>query len=212
MIPSGIGTEDPPEVDGGALRDSFGWPADAPLALFAGRLMPQKGVIDLINALDLLQHVRPALKTLIVGAGPLRAELEETVTAYELNDKVRFLGHRDDVPQLLAAADMLILPSFYEGLPNIVLEAMCFRKPVVATAAPGTTEVVVDGKTGLLVPLQNPPALAKAIRSLVDDPALGRTLGEAGRKRVESEFGVTTMVERFAALYETLAKETNLMI
>ena len=70
---------------------------------------------------------------------------------------VRFTGHRDDVPQLLAAADLLVLPSLYEGLPNIVLEAMQSALPVVATAAPGTTEVVVDGQTGLLVPLRDPP-------------------------------------------------------
>ena len=97
-------------------------------------------------------------------------ELEETAHAFRLDDMVRFLGHRDDVPRLLAAADLLVLPSLYEGLPNVVLEAMRFRKPVVATAAPGTTEVVVDGETGLLVPLRNPPALAQAIRTLVDDP------------------------------------------
>ena len=210
MIHSGIGGDEPPEVDRAAIRASFGWPADAPMAMFAGRLMPQKGVDDLINALDLLQHVRPALKTLIVGGGPLRGDLEETAKAYELPDKVRFLGHRDDVPRLLAASDMLVLPSLYEGLPNIVLEAMRFRKPVVATAAPGTTEVVIDGETGLLVPLKNPPALAKAIRALVDDPDLGRNLGEGGRRRVEDEFGVETMVERFAALYEELAREKNL--
>ena len=76
-------------------------------------------------------------------------------TAYHLDGRVRFLGHRDDVPRLLAAADLVVLPSAYEGLPNVVLEAMRFRKPVVATAAPGTTEVVVDGQTGLLVPIGN---------------------------------------------------------
>jgi glycosyltransferase involved in cell wall biosynthesis len=210
MIHSGIGGEEPPEVDRGELRRSFGWPEDVPLALFAGRLMPQKGVDDLILTLDLLQHVRPALKTLIVGDGPLRSELEETARAFQLLDKVRFLGHRDDVPRLLAAADMLVLPSLYEGLPNVVLEAMRFRKPVVATAAPGTTEVVVDGETGLLTPLKNPPALAKAIRTLVDDPDLGRKLGESGRRRVEAEFGVETMVSRFASLYEELSRGKGL--
>jgi glycosyltransferase involved in cell wall biosynthesis len=210
MIPSGIADEEPPEVDRAAMRASFGWPADAPMALFAGRLMPQKGVDDLVSALDLLQHVRPALRTLIVGAGPLRSMLEETAHAFQLDDKLRFLGHRDDMPKLLAAADLLVLPSLYEGLPNVVLEAMRFKKPVVATAAPGTTEVVVDGETGLLVPLKTPTALAKAIRTVIDDPTLGHRLGEAGRARVEAKFGVDAMVAQFAELYERIAKEKGL--
>ncbi|GAC1467046.1 MAG: glycosyltransferase [Isosphaeraceae bacterium] len=210
MIYSGVDGEPPAEVDPAAVRSEFGWPADTPLIVFAGRLMAQKGVEDLLAALDLLQHIRPNLKTLIVGAGPLKSELEETAHAFELDDKVKFLGHRADVPRLLAAADMLVLPSLYEGLPNVVLEAMRFRKPVVATSAPGTTEVVVDGETGLLVPTRNPPLLARAIRTLVDDPALGRRMGEAGRARVEAEFGVERMVERFAELYERLAREKGL--
>jgi glycosyltransferase involved in cell wall biosynthesis len=210
LIPSGIGGEEPPEVDKAAIRASFGWPADAPVVLFAGRLMPQKGVRDLIAAIDLLQHVRPKLRTLIVGGGPLKSELEETAHDFELDERVRFLGHRDDVPRLLAAADLLVLPSLYEGLPNVVLEAMRFSKPVVATAAPGTTEVVADAETGLLVPIGNPPVLAKAIRDVTDDPALARRLGEAGRARVEREFGVDLMVERFAALYERIARKKGL--
>ncbi len=206
MIYSGIDAEEPPAVDHAAVRAEFGWAADAPVALFAGRLWSQKGVADLIAALDLLQHVRPSVRTLIAGDGPLRSELEETAHAFQLDDRVKFLGHRDDVPRLLAAADLLVLPSLFEGLPNVVLEAMRFRKPVVATAAPGTTEVVVDGETGLLVPLHDPPALAKAIRTLTDDPALALRMGEAGRAQVDREFGATLMVERFAALFESLAQ------
>ncbi|MDR3635813.1 MAG: glycosyltransferase [Isosphaeraceae bacterium] len=206
VIPSGIADEEPPHIDPARVRTEVGVPPDAPLALFAGRLAPQKGVDDLIAALDLLQHVRPDLHTLIVGDGPLREQLEATVRAFQLNDRVHFLGHRDDVPRLLAAADVLVLPSLYEGLPNVVLEAMRFRKPVVATAAPGTTEVVADGETGLLVPLRDRPALAQAIRRVVADPTLARQLGEAGRARVEAEFRAETMVARFAELYDTLAR------
>ena len=211
-IYSGIDAGAPPAVDPAALRASFGWPPDAPLVLFVGRLMPQKAVADLVSALDLLQHVRPRVRTLIAGDGPLRAELEETSRAFRLPDKVKFLGQREDVPALLAAADVLVLPSLYEGLPNVVLEAMRFGKPVVATAAPGTTEVVVDGETGLLVPLRTPTALARAIRTIVDDPALARRLGDAGRARVDAEFGVGAMVDQFARLYESLAKAKGLTV
>ena len=209
VIPSGIADDEPPpEVDPAAVRRELGLPADCPLALFVGRLAEQKGVADLLSALDLLRHVRPDLRTLIVGDGPLRERLEATARAYELVEPRRayFLGHRNDVPRLLASCDLLVLPSLYEGMPNVVLEAMRFRKPVVATAAPGTTEVVVDNATGLLVPLRKPPALARAIRQIVDDPALADRLGAAGRSRVETEFGVDRMIARFADLYESLAR------
>jgi len=213
MIPSGIGDEEPPEVDRAAVRLGLGLPSDAPLALFAGRLAEQKGVQTLLSALDLLQHVLPDLRTLIVGEGPLRSRLEEKARAFQLLEdrRVSFLGHREDVPRLLAAADVLVLPSLYEGLPNVVLEAMRFRKPVVATAAPGTTEVVQDGVTGLLVPLRDPPALAQAIRRVIAGPALARSLGEAGRARAEAEFGADRMVHRFAGLYEQLAREKGIL-
>ena len=214
VIPSGIADDEPPGVDPVAVRRELGFPIDCPLAVFVGRLAEQKGVADLLAALDLLQHVRPDLRTIIIGDGPLRARLEATAAAFCLTAprRVVFLGHRSDVPRLLAAADLLVLPSLYEGMPNVVLEAMRFRKPVVATAAPGTTEVVVPDVTGLLVPRQNPPALAQAIRRVVADPALARSLGEAGRARVEVEFGVAPMVARFAELYETLGRQHGLRI
>ena len=180
------------------------------MVLFAGRLAEQKRVDDLLKALDLLQHVQPDLRTVIAGDGPLRDRLEETAATYHLDGRVRFLGHRDDVPQLLAAADLVVLPSSYEGLPNVVLEAMRFRKPVVATAAPGTTEVVVDGETGLLVPIGKPTLLARAIRDVVRDSALARRLGEAGRGRVEAQFRADTMVAQFAQLYESLARSKGI--
>jgi glycosyltransferase involved in cell wall biosynthesis len=207
MIHSGIADDEPPVVDRAEVRTSLGLAPEAPLILFAGRLAEQKSVDTLLSALDVLQHVRPEVRTLIVGEGPLRVRLEETAKAYQLFEdrRVSFLGHRDDVPRLLAASDLLILPSLYEGLPNVVLEAMRFRKPVVATAAPGTTEVVEDGVTGLLVPLRDPVAMTRAIRRIIDDRDFATRLGEAGRARVEAEFGVDRMIERFAALYEDLA-------
>lgn len=210
MIYSGIADEEPPAIDRAAVRSEFGFPADAPMVLFAGRLAEQKRVDDLLKALDLVQHVQPDVRTLIAGDGPLRDRLEETATAYRLDERVRFLGHREDVPRLLAAADMLVLPSSYEGLPNVVLEAMRFRKPVVATAAPGTTEIVVDGETGCLVPIGDQRQLARSIRDLARDPEHARRLGEAGRARVESHFTAATMIEQFASLYERLAKSKGI--
>jgi glycosyltransferase involved in cell wall biosynthesis len=206
MIYSGSDINEPPAVDSRVVRAEFGFDVEAPLILFAGRLAEQKRVDDLLKAVDLLQHVQPNLRTMIVGEGPLRDRLEEAANAFDLNGRVRFLGHRDDVPRLMAAADMVVLPSAYEGLPNVILEAMRYRKPVVATAAPGTTEVVADNETGVLVPVGDVMLLARAIRDLVRDPMRARRLGEAGRARLEAHFQAETMIAQFANLYEDLAR------
>lgn len=212
MIYSGIADEPPPAVDPAAVRVEIGLPHDAKLALFVGRLAPQKRVGDLLKTLDLLQHVQADLRTAIVGDGPMRRTLEKKAVQFDLKDKVRFLGHRDDVPRLMAAADVVVLPSEYEGLPNVVLEAMIQGKPVVATAAPGTTEVVVDGVTGALAPIGNLPLLARGIRDIVRDPRRGRALGSAGRERALAEFRADAMVARFADLYERLAAAKGLAV
>lgn len=211
MIYSGADDQVPPAVDPAEVRDSFGFEPGAPLVLFAGRLAEQKRVGDLLKALDLVQHIEPGVRTLIAGDGPLRDRLEETAHAYDLDGRVKFLGHRNDVPRLLAAADLVVLPSAYEGLPNVVLEAMRFGKPVVATAAPGTTELVIDGQTGILVPVGDTRLLARAIRDIVRDPSLARRMGEAGRNRVETNFRVDTMVAQFADLYEQLARSKGIV-
>nr|WP_303652885.1 glycosyltransferase [Paludisphaera mucosa] len=212
MIYSGVADEAPPQVDPAAVRAEIGFPPDASLALFAGRLAPQKRVGDLLKVLDLLQHVQPDLRTAIVGDGPMRAELEKLAGRYDLVDRVRFLGHREDVPRLMAAADVVVLTSEYEGLPNVVLEAMMLSKPVVATAAPGTTEVVADGLTGMLAPIGDIPALAKVLRNLIRDPARARALGAAGRERALAEFNDGAMIARFADLYERLAAAKGLAV
>jgi glycosyltransferase involved in cell wall biosynthesis len=206
MIYSGAEDDMPPAVDPTAVRAEFGFESSAPLVLFAGRLVAQKRVDDLLKALDLLQHVQPDARTLIAGTGPLLEHLIETAHTYHLDERVRFLGHRDDVLRLLAVADVLVLPSAYEGLPNVVLEAMRFQKPVVATAAPGTTESVIDGQTGILVPIGNVKLLARAIRDVLRDRGYAKRLGTAGRSLVEAKFRVDAMVAHYANLYESLAR------
>ena len=201
MIPSGIADEEPPEVDPAAVRAEFGFPAGSPMAIFIGRLAPQKAVGDLLAALDLLQHTEPGLRTLIVGDGPLREQLRDKAHAFTLDETVRFLGHRDDVPRLLAASDVLVLPSLYEGLPNVVLEAMRFRKPVVATVRAGTTEVVYrrarPAGFNLDARFRRPrPRHPRADPQSRTRPPTGR----GRRSRVEAGVSrASTMVGRFAA-------------
>ncbi len=208
MIYSGADDE-PPAVDRRQVRASLGIEPEAPMILFAGRLAEQKRVDDLLKALDLLHHIQPDAQTIIAGDGPLRDSLEELAQLYQLDDHVRFVGHRDDVPMIMAAADLLVLPSAYEGLPNVVLEAMRFRKPVVATSAPGTVEVVVDGETGILTPIGHPRALATALRDLIRDPAMAARMGEAGRIRAESHFHTRAMIDQFANLYESVYRSKH---
>jgi glycosyltransferase involved in cell wall biosynthesis len=118
---------------------------------------------------------------------------------------VVFAGYRGDVPALLAGCDVFCLPSRAEGLPMVVLEAMMQARPVVATPAGGTAELVADGETGLLVPVGDAGALAAALRTLLDDPGRARRLGEAGRARVLAEFSADRAAERILGLYGTAA-------
>lgn len=210
MIYSGI-SEPGAVADPAETRKALGVAPGTPVVLYAGRLAPQKGLINLVNALDVLLHVRPDLVAWIAGDGPQRLELEDLVRRYRIEHAVRFLGHREDVPALMAACDVFVLPSLYEGLPNVVLEAQQAGKPVVATVAPGTTEAIRDEETGLLVPLNDQVALARAIRRVIDDRELGRRLGEMGKAAVASDFRVADMIDRFASLYERLAAEKGLL-
>ena len=207
-IYSGIGEERFSGPSPTETRKSLSIGTEAPVLLFVGRLAPQKGLKDLIDALDLLQHVQPGTVTLIAGEGPLRSALESRARAFELiqTGRVRFLGHREDVPALLAASDLLVLPSLYEGLPNVVLEAMNQGKAVVATDAPGTNELVVHEKTGLLVPRGEPKALARALRDLIRDPYRRQLFGAEGRAHLSPQFRLEAMIQAHAELYESLAR------
>jgi len=133
-----------------------------------------------------------------------RADLERLVRELGIRSSVHFLGWRNDVPEVLRAADVMALPSLDEGLPLAVLEAMACARPVVATPVGGVPEAVVDGETGILVPPDDPEALAAALLRLLRDPELGRRMGEAGRRRVEAHFSLDRFVERVQALYDEL--------
>ena len=153
--------------------------------LFVGRLRIRKGVEVLLEALHELH--RPAAALRIAGDGEHRAALERRAAKLGLRDAVRFLGGCDShrVRTLLGGAAALVVPSIYEGMPLVVLEAMDMGVPVVASAVSGIPEVVVDGETGWLVPPEDPEALAGALAEVLGDPAEARRRGEAGRRRVE---------------------------
>jgi glycosyltransferase involved in cell wall biosynthesis len=183
------------------LRRELGVPAGRRLALFVGRLVYQKNLPCLLGALaQLPPPARPWLA--IAGDGPERAALERLASELGLDADVRLLGERGDAKRLMQAADLLVLPSFFEGLSNSLLEAMAAGCPVVASAVGGTPELVEDGRTGLLFPADDVAALAAAILRLAGDPALGARLSRAGRDQVVRNHSREALAAAVSAIYE----------
>jgi glycosyltransferase involved in cell wall biosynthesis len=179
-------------------------PAGARLVLTVARFVEQKGHRFLLQAIPTILAACPTAQYLWVGEGPLKEELKHEVRERGLESAVRFLGWRDDVPALLAAADLLVLPSLFEGLPLIILEAMTAGRPVVATSTIGTNEAVVDDVTGRLVPPGNSQALAAGVLEALTSPKLAARWGSAGRERWRREFTAERMVRQTVAVYEDL--------
>lgn len=171
-----------------------------PVVFTAARLEEQKGHRYLLESATEV----PEAQFVFAGDGPERAALEAQAASLGLDDRVMFLGRRHDIPEILACCDAFVLPSLWEGLPLSVLEAMAAGKPVVASDVGGTGEAVLHEETGLLVPAGDRRALAKAIRAVLDDPALAHRLGSAGRKRVRQKFSAAEMVHRITSVYEEL--------
>jgi glycosyltransferase involved in cell wall biosynthesis len=175
------------------------------LVLTPARLHPQKGHAILLAAASLV----PEATFVMAGDGPLHAELEQQARALGVADRCVFLGYRPDVPALLAAADLVVLPSLFEGLPVSVLEAMAAQRPVVATAIGGTDEAITDDETGLLVPAGDSTALATAIQRVRADPALAERLAAAGRKRAEREFSSARTASEVMKVYDEVMAEVG---
>lgn len=191
---------------GSALRASLVDGRPDYVILTPARLVRQKGHRFLLAA---AAQVLDAT-FLLAGDGPLRAELEELARELGVADRCLFLGQRSDVADLLAASDLIVLPSLFEGLPLSVLEAMAAERPVVATRVGGTEEAVAHEMTGLLVPPSDPAALAAAIQRIRTDPLLADRLAVAGRKRVEAEFSADRMAQLIMQVYDELLEEAGL--
>jgi glycosyltransferase involved in cell wall biosynthesis len=177
---------------------------DRPTAIVIANFLPYKDHAGFLAAWGAVCREFEAACALLVGDGPLRAALEEQVRSRGLVRNVRFLGLRRDVPDLLAAADLLVHPSLEEGFSNAILEAMAAGRPVVATDVGGNAEAVCDGRTGWLVPPRDTAALTHAILRMLRDPACARAMGAAGRARVLQQFQMATMVEKYEATYRAL--------
>ncbi len=182
-------------------------PAEAPIVGTVGRLDPVKDQAGLIRAFAKVRSAHPEALLVVVGDGPCRAELQDVAAASGQGDHVRLLGNRDDIPAVMSALDVFVLPSIAEGISNTILEAMASGLPVVATRVGGNPELVEDGIGGALVPRQDPSALAAAIAAYVADPELRRRHGLASRQRATGHFSLERMAEAYANLYTSLAAD-----
>jgi glycosyltransferase involved in cell wall biosynthesis len=174
------------------------------LVAAAGRLSPEKGFDLLIAAAARLVRDDPGVGFLIFGEGPLREELTSRIAREQLQGRFILAGFRDDVDRLLPHVDVLVLPSYTEGLPVIVLEALAAAVPVVATAVGGVPEVIEDGVDGYLVPCGDAEAIVSRLHRLLDDAGLRQRMAAAGRQRVVEEFSCTLQSQRYREVFDRL--------
>ncbi|MDH4119956.1 MAG: glycosyltransferase [Acidimicrobiia bacterium] len=206
VIPNGVAVDVDPEAPG-RVRTELDLPADTNLVVQVGNIRPLKGHQNLIDAAAILQERRGDFAIVGIGGEKNPGDLERISDAARqagVEDRVRFLGRRDDARSFIAAADVFVNPSDVEGLPLVVLEALALSRPVVATAVGGVPSVVIDGETGRLVPPADPRALADAIDSVLSDPERA-SLGLSGASLVSERFGAATMVEAYERIYEVVA-------
>jgi glycosyltransferase involved in cell wall biosynthesis len=175
----------------------------------AGRFSPEKGFGDLVDAAAIVARELPDVGFLLFGEGPLGANLRAQIAAHGLQNQFVLAGFRDDLDRWLPNFDAFVLPSYTEGLPNVVLEALAARVPVIATAVGGTPEVLADGQSGYLVPPGNPTVLAQRINVLLRDERLRASMGMNGYYRVRDEFTFDRQASDYVKLFMELAPQTR---
>ena len=196
-----------------AFRDKIRglFPSDTRVShvvLAAGRLSPEKGFAVLVEAAVEVLKRHPHAGFVLFGEGVERAKLEQQLTELGIANHFRMPGHTPDLDRFLPWADVVVLPSFTEGLPNVALEASAAGVPVVATAVGGTPEVIAEGVSGLLVPSGQPGMIADRLNRLLGDEPLRKALGAGGRKRMTDGFTFEAQAERYADLFERLVGKT----
>lgn len=188
------------------IRAELGVAEDAPLICNVAWCADHKGQTYLVQAAPAIFEKHPRARIAIVGDGELKGALMEEAAALGVADKVIFAGYRKDVPSVLKAIDIFVMPSHMEGLGTSVIDAMAARLPIVGTRAGGIPELIRDGETGLLCPIRDPESIAEAVIRLLDDPAWAKTLGEAAYKTAAEGFSAEAMVRGNLAVYESLLK------
>jgi glycosyltransferase involved in cell wall biosynthesis len=188
------------------FRHELGLPEQTPVFGSVCRLIEQKGLSDSLRAFWQISRQVPEAQYVLVGDGPLRAELEREVDAYHLRHRVHFLGWRKDAQAMISAFDALVMPSKWEGFGLVALEAMAVRTPVIATMVSALPEIVIDGETGFLVQSGDVEGLSQAMMDICQYPQESRQMGVAGRERLETHFSAASMIQKTAELYQETAK------
>ncbi|NMK49135.1 glycosyltransferase family 4 protein [Achromobacter sp. Bel] len=194
----------PPPVEHSTLRDELGLADDDIIVGCVAVMRATKGHKDLIDAIAPLMASRPKLHLVFVGGGsPVFEQTQDYIAQLGLQDRIHLMGMRRDVPNLLAGFDLFALATQQEASGTVYVEAQASGLPVIGTDVGGVSEMFRDGDTGILVPPKNPQALADALQRLIDDPALRRRMGEAGRKMVweEAVFSPARLAETTEAVY-----------
>lgn len=196
------------EADAQKKKLELGLGPGQPVVGTVARLDRPKGIIYLLKAAEEIFRTFADAKIVVVGEGPLGKKLRKRAHEMRLEDKFFFLGERKDAPEILAFFDIFVLPSLWEGLPFVLVEAAILGKPIVATAVDGVTEIIEDGKTGVLVPAKDPRALAGAIIQLLWDKDRASHLAERAKSVIPARFPLRRMVEQNQNLYlELLARK-----
>ncbi len=213
---SGIDTElySPESVDAAdssRLRSSLDIPAEAPIVMMVGRMLTHKGVHEYVESARKLAGDQGARFLLVGPADPGNPASipQETLVDWGRSGVVSYLGERSDVRELMAMSDIVVLPSYREGFPRVLIEAAAMGKPMVTTDTPGCREVVVDGENGLLVPVRDADALGLAVRKLLVSSALRTRMGEAARKKALREFDERNVTRNIVAIYDELLARTT---
>lgn len=189
-----------------SVRRELELPEDAEVLITLAVLREPKGIQYMIRALPAVLAARPTTWYLIAGDGAYRPALEEETRRAGVSERVRFAGMRTDVPRLLAAADLFVLPSLTEALPTVLAEAMAARLPILASAVGGIPEMVTDGWNGRLVPPAQPERLAAACLELLSQPGLRAEMGERGARLAGEQFNIEKQIERLKFLYQSLIR------
>lgn len=199
-LPSG----DPATIENAraAARRTLNIAGDQLAVGMVARMAPQKGVGAFVKSAALILKKKPECVFFVIGGGPLEAEVRARMAENNVSpEQFRILGHRQDAPQLYPGFDVAVLSSLYEGLPYVLLEAMAWGVPIIATDVLGSRDVVADGQTGFLARVNDPAHIAERTLLLLDDPPLRRRYGAAARQRVADEFSFQNFIDGHRRLY-----------
>jgi glycosyltransferase involved in cell wall biosynthesis len=194
------------------LKTELRIPLDHHVVSIIGRLSTEKGHEVFLRAAAIVSQARLPVTFVIVGDGPIRDRLARLVLDLGLQDSVRFAGHRSNMADIYAMTDVLVISSFTEGIPNVMLEAFAYGKPAVATDVGGVSEVLSDGETGFLVPAGDFAAIAGHLLDLLNNPALRQRMGTAARASLEARFSFDKRTQALEQLYRSVQQPAHRLV